>query len=885
MNETEIQKFPFWSLSAQNVLIKLKSSVNGLPEEEVAIRQERFGKNEIEKSRRLSRTRIFLRQFQSPIIYILLIAGTVTLLLKDYKDSAFIFSAAIINAILGYYQENKAETALDKLRAYIDDKTLVRRADKEFKISTKELVPGDIILLKSGSKIPADARILSLNDFYTDEAILTGEALPQKKESKELNKNTELGDRSNCVFAGTVATQGYASAVILNTGQETEIGKIASLVSKTKSEKTPLQKAFHKLSIKASLIVIALSALIFFLTYSTGTPFIDAFMISVAVLVAAVPEGLPIVMTIILATGVQRLAKKNGIVRKLNAAETLGSTSVILTDKTGTLTQAKMKLSEIKILDEEKQGKEAQRAVLEMALLNSDVNIENPNEDAGNWKINGKAMEKALVKEAALKYKVFLPDITSQKTQYAFSPFNSKAKFSAALYSTKLATIVDLFNKKEVTLLSVLGAPEVLIKKSSNSKKEKEEFLKEVESLAYDGSRVIALAYRFEDKKEQKKEDSEYSSSNLEDIRMLALLTFKDPIKPGVSVAMKEVAQAGVRTIIVTGDHTGTAVSLAKEIGISIKDSTEILEGHILDALSDKDLKALTGKLKIVSRVSPEGKMRLAKALQENGEIVAMNGDGVNDAPAIKQADIGIAMGSGTDVAKQASDLILLDDNYETIVEAIKEGHRIVQNIRKALIYLTSTILDEVILIGTAIIIGIPLPFNALQILWRNFFADSFPGLALAFENKIDKIENHPTKIRDGLFTKQMKFLLIVNGTISSALLLALYIALLKSGVETALAQTVTFAAFSSYSLLLVLGLRSLKRSIFTYNPFSNYALNISIIFGVLLIAVSIYLPFFQNLFGTVPISAFWVTIVIVFGIFNVLLIELTKLIYRKSSS
>ncbi|MDP3881206.1 MAG: HAD-IC family P-type ATPase [bacterium] len=881
MEKAELNDLKFWSLSAKDVLAKLKSDANGLTDQEIKARAKQFGKNEIEKGKRLSRTRIFLRQFQSPIIYILLIAAAVTLALQDYKDASFILIAAFINAGLGFYQENKAEDALEKLKSYIDEKALVRRNGREFKISTKDLLPGDIILLKSGSKVSADARLLSLNDLYADEAILTGESLAQKKTIEAVPEDTDLGDRTGCVFAGTVITQGYASAAVTSIGENTELGKIAHLVSKAEDEKTPLQKALYSLSIKASAFVIGLAILIFFIANSSGTPFLESFLISVAVLVAAVPEGLPIVMTIILATGVQRLAKKNGIVRKLNAAETLGSTSVILTDKTGTLTQAKMTLDRILPFHEGESKKDFVQSILEMALLNCDVNIENPTDDASNWKLNGKSLEKALVKESAIKHRVFLPDILKEKTQHDFLPFNSKAKFSASLYSTSLPSLTGYFKNKNLKLLTVLGAPEVLIQASSHSDKEKQEFLKTVERLAYDGARVVALGY-----KDQSHSKNVYKilPESLKGIKLMGVLAFKDPVKPGVSVAMQEVAQAGVRTIIVTGDHTGTAVAVAKEIGMSISSNEELLEGHHLDSLSDKSLQEAVKKIKIVSRVSPEGKMRLAKALQANGEIVAMNGDGVNDAPAIKQADIGIAMGSGTDVAKQASDLVLLDDNYETIVEAIKEGHRIVQNIRKALVYLTSTILDEVILIGASIVGGLALPFNALQILWVNFFADSFPGISLAFENKIDAIERHPTKIQSGLFTKKMKFLLFVNGTISSVLLLALYLILLNINIPTALAQTVTFAAFGSYSLILVLGLRSLRRSIFSYNPFSNQALNMSLLIGFGLVAISIYAPFFQNLFGTVAISPFWVMVVLLFGILNILLIELSKLIYKNEA-
>ncbi|MEZ4156838.1 MAG: HAD-IC family P-type ATPase [Candidatus Paceibacterota bacterium] len=391
--------------------------------------------------------------------------------------------------------------------------------------------------------------------------------------------------------------------------------------------------------------------------------------------------------------------------------------------------------------------------------------------------------------------------------------------------------------------------------------------------MAYNGERVVALVAA-EVGPTSKKTAKDLAA--LKGLKLIGTISFKDPIKETVKDSLEEVTKAGVKTVIVTGDHTGTAVSIAKELGMLIGEDS-VLSGEILETLSDEELSVRTKNLKIVSRVSPEGKMRLVQAFQANGEIVAMNGDGVNDAPAIKQADIGIAMGTGTDVAKQAADLVLLDDNFETIVEAIKEGHRIVQNMRKALIYLMSSILDEVLLIGAAILVGIPMPLSPLQILWKNFFADSFPGLALAFEHKIDKIESQPTKIKQGIFTNKMKILLFMNGTISSALLIILYILLLQFGVEEVLARTVTFAAFSSYTLFLVFSMRSLKKEIYKYNPFSNQAVNLSFLIGMALIAISIYVPFFQKLFNTVPLSGVWIIAVIAFGLLNIASVEATK--------
>jgi Ca2+-transporting ATPase len=407
---------------------------------------------------------------------------------------------------------------------------------------------------------------------------------------------------------------------------------------------------------------------------------------------------------------------------------------------------------------------------------------------------------------------------------------------------------------------------------------EKDKMLEEVGQQAVKGERVIAVGIREIDDVRQ---INIHDKKHFNGITLLGTISFRDPLRPGVSAAIQEVLQAGIRTIIVTGDHAGTAIAVARELGMSIE-LDEVISGTELDKLSDSDLDHRLKRLKIVSRVSPEGKMRIAKAFQRKGEIVAMNGDGINDAPGLRQADIGIAMGSGTDVAKDVADLILLDDNFETIVAAIKEGRRIVENLRRAIVYLSSTIFNEILLIGGSIIAGIPLPLTALQILWVNFFTDSFPGLSLAFEEHLDGFKRQPAKLSRGLFTGEMRFILFINGLVSSTLLFLAYIGLLDRGFDPVVVKTFIFSAFGTYSLFLIFAVRSLKKSIFSYNPFSNMALVMSVLFGIALMAAAVYLPPLQNLFGTVALSAPWVIAVIVFGIVNILLIEVTKLLFRE---
>ncbi|MDP2629113.1 MAG: cation-transporting P-type ATPase, partial [Candidatus Harrisonbacteria bacterium] len=613
----------FHLLSAEQSLEALGSKPEGLLEADVKVRQAQYGKNVVKRARHLSRLRIFARQFQSPLILILLVAGAITILLQDYRDATFILLAAFVNALLGFYQENKAEGALRALKQYVSETVVVLREGSELVVETKELVPGDIIRLEQGNKVPADARLLFENDLNIDEALLTGESLPQDKSTLKDGADTVLADRKSMLYSGTTLVQGRARALVTAIGAETEIGKIASLVTGAEREETPLQKALSKLAIKIGYVVVIIAAGLFALTYFSGTGLLDSFLISVAILVAAVPEGLPIVMTVILAIGVERLAKKKGVVRRLSAAETLGSTSIILTDKTGTLTQAKMDLAQVEGID----GL-SEELVVSMALLNADIVIENPQSDPAEWNLIGKPLEKSLVQQAALRHQIYLPDLERQKKTLDFLPFNSRNKFSAIICESDSKVLKDFSGKMRV--LSALGAPEVLLERSALSEVKRKQILDQVEALTRSGRRVIAVGFKFlnSDKHPSLKE-----SSFISGLEHFGLLSFEDPLRPGVKAAFERVSAAGVRTIIVTGDHSGTAISVAQELGMQMG-ADSLLEGGVLDGMTEAQLDERLESLVVVSRVSPEGKMKLASAFQKKGFVVAMSGDGVNDAPA-----------------------------------------------------------------------------------------------------------------------------------------------------------------------------------------------------------------------------------------------------------
>ena len=830
----------YWAMSSNEAIANLETSEQGLSIEEAGERL-KLGQNIIERSWRTGKLKILASQFKSSLILILIFAALVTAFLGDYKDTAFIAIAVIINTILGFYQEDKAETAIAKLSTYIKERTRVIRDERDVEIGAEEVVPGDILKLFPGVRVAADARIVRINELSVDEAILTGESLAVEKQAAPVPLESELAERSCMVFGGTLVVDGKGTAVVVATGLDTELGKIASLVEGEEREETPLQKETSKFALRMGLLLMAMAGMIFVLGMNRGLGLLDMFLTSIAVAVAAVPEGLPIALTVILAVGVERLARRKGVVKKLLAAEVLGGTTLILTDKTGTLTEARMELAEI-ISEKPKE------LVLELALLNTDVIVGNPAGKPEDWHISGRPLDVAIVK-AAIEHRVLLHDVFKRNTVLENKSFNSRDKYAGvhAKIGTRSRWIY-------------LGAPDVLLENTDVSKERKQDLTNQIDKLAYGGNRVLGLAV---------------------DDKFVALLAFRDPVRKGVSRAIEEISDAGIKTKIVTGDHKGTAVAVAKELGFRVNDQT-VMAGREIEECSDEALKERIQNVVIFARVDPKDKLRLVRLYQELDEVVAVTGDGVNDAPALKGADVGIAVGSGTDVAKGAADLIILDDNFETIVEAIREGRRILSNIKKVIVYLLSSVLSELILIGGSLIAGVALPLNALQILWVNFFSDSFPAVGLAFEGGGNYLGQKPRRKQGELMDMQMKVFVWIIGTLTSALLLFLYLFLLNKGFDSATVRTFIFASFSVYTLFLIFSIKSLGSSIFTYNLFSNIYLVWGVFIGFFLTGLAVYWPPLMAILGTVPLSPMWLWGVLGVGITNILVAELGKVFFFK---
>jgi Ca2+-transporting ATPase len=856
-----------WEEAVKNLNSNYKRGLNA---KEVKSRQDKFGKNLLPEGKRLSKIIIFLEQFKSPLMYILVIAGIVVLFFREYADAVVIFSAIFLNSVVGFIQENKANDSLAKLKKVVKIEAKVIREGNEKLIDSSEIVVGDIILLDPGCKVPADGRIIENNDLKVNEMILTGEWLPADKKIDILSKDISLADRDNMVYMGTIVEDGKAKFLVTAIGFDTEIGKIASLVKETKQKKTPLQRKLSSFAKVIGVIIIFISIAIVIEGLFTGANALEIFITAVAVAVAAIPEGLPIATTVILALGMQKILKQKGLVRKLSSAETLGSTSIIATDKTGTLTEGKMQVAEILV-----ENKINNDLALEIAVLCNDAFIENPEDVMKRWIVRGRPTDKALLL-AGMHAGIDKRKLEQKIKVLAEMPFNTVNKYLARAFSIK---------GKKHDIIYFSGAPEKLLEMAKYYRDNKEErimdekslkkFENNLEDLASKGLRVIAVAYK--------------NIDNLEnlftDIVFVGMIALKDPIRKDVKGAIKKVKQAGIKIIMVTGDHRLTAKAVALELGFKIKEDN-IMEGKDLNKLSDKQFENKLEDIQIYARVEPKHKLRIIQAWQNKGEIIAMTGDGINDAPALRKADIGVALGSGTEVAKEVSDLVLLSDKFNIIVAAIEEGRAIIDNIRKVITYLLSSSFTETILVALAILFGFPLPITAVQILWANIIEDGLPDIALAFEPKEEGLMNlRPQSKNSPLLTGEMKAIIFVIGILSDIFLLGLFFWLIKySSYDLAHIRTMIFAALSLDSLFFVFSCKSLRHNIWHTNHFfSNKFLIYAWVFGIAGLLAAVYVPIFQSLLKTVPLTIVQWIFILILSLVELILIEFTKWIFIKN--
>ncbi len=847
------------NISAKETAKILGSDIDvGLTREEVLRRRAESGRNMLPQAKTSPRLGLFLEQFKSPLIYILLVAGVVVLFLGDYGDAIGIFIALILNTLIGYIQENKASKALRGLREIVEHQAEVIREGAKKIIDSVDMVLGDIFILKPGDRVPADARIIKSKNLKINEMALTGEWLGAKKIDGILDKATPMADRENMVYMGTIVEEGTAKAITIATNGQTEMGQIAVAVREAKEGKTPYQKKLSHFSKIVGLIIVLLSAVIFIEGLLVGRGFIEMFTVSVAVAVAAIPEGLPVAMTVILALGMQRILKKKGLVRKLVATETLGSTSVICTDKTGTLTQGKIKVTKVIC------KKRDQELVSKISILCNEAFVEPTFDSKEKEIIRGRPTDKALL-SFGIEKGISKQDLIKELPQIDNLLFDNRNKFLATLHKSKKGNI-----------LFVSGAPEVILAKSKLSPVLRKKWETDLKHLAGKGFRTIAFGL-----KETKSRN--IKSKDLEELRFVALLGLSDPLREDAKQSLKVCRQAGMRVVMITGDHRLTAKFIAKKLGFKTK-KENIMEGIELDALSDEQLAKKLKKIQIFARTEPRHKIRIVQSWQEAGEVVAMTGDGINDAPALKQADIGVAFGSGTEVAKEISDLILLDNSFSVIVSAVEQGRVVLDNIRKVITYLLSDSFTEVILIGGSMIIAkafnqpVLLPLTALQILWVNFIEDGLPNIALAFEpQEKDIMKQQPGRHKLPLLTREMKVIIFAVGIITDLILLAIFFWFWRTGLNPAYIKTMIFGALSIDSIFYVFSCKSLRKGLFHENIFSNKLLIASWFFSVFALVIAIYVPVFSKLLKTVPLRLFDWLILFGIGMSELIFIELAK--------
>jgi Ca2+-transporting ATPase len=883
----------FHSLTWQEVLKEKKSSQNGLSSEEAKNRIDELGFNQLQKEKPLGAIKILLSQLKSPLVYILIIAGAISFFLGEKTDTYVIFGAVFINTIIGFIQENKANKALSKLRKMVEHKAVVFRDGHETEVLSKEIVPGDIVILEPGNRVPADVRLLEAKDLKINEASLTGESAPANKKIEKIQVGASLADRNNMAYASTIVVSGSGKGVVTATAQNTEIGKISSLVQATKEEKTPLQIRLNSLSKTLGIIVAVISGLIILLGVIQGRDFFEMFIVSIAVAVSAIPEGMVVAVTVILVLGMQQILKRKALVRKLIAAETLGSTTVICTDKTGTLTEGNMQVSHIIIGDDklnfennkhnEKNLAKDMYHALRIAVLCNNAVVENPDNNLENLKLLGLPTEKALLL-AGIQAGLKKNSLENKYKRIQELPFSSDTKFMTTLHSSSKG--YRLFEK---------GAPERVLEKSkyfhyggkvkeiTNSDRKK--LVEKYESYTSKGLRLIAVAYKKINNSEIEDENKVDLRAHDKDLVFLGFLALKDPLRPDVAETIKVCRTAGIRPIVITGDHALTARAIAKEIGFKItKDS--IVTGETLDNTSDKDLEKIVKKANVFARVSPHHKLRIVKALQSQDEVVAMTGDGINDSPALKAADIGVCLGSGTDIAKETADIVLLDNNFKVIVLAVKQGRVIFNNIRKLITYLLSDSFSEVVLIVGSIVFGLPLIILPAQILWINIVNDGFPSFSLAFEKGESGImKKKPISQKEPLINKEMKTIIFVAGILRDLLYFAIFLYFLKLELDINYIRTIIFALVSVDSLFYVFSLRSLMKPVWKINPFTNTYLNFATLASLLLLTVAIYFAPLQKALQTVPLSLNdWL---LVFGvtIVNIILVEISKFYFIKKEA
>lgn len=858
------------SSSVEEIAKNLKTNINiGLSDDEAQKRFDRYGPNNLKEKKKESIFVKFIKQFNDFMIITLIIAAIISAVVSklngeaDYIDSIIIVAIVIFNAIMGLVQEQKAEKSLEALKKMSAPNAKVRRDGRVQEIDATLVVPGDIVILEAGNYVPADCRLINSYNLKIEESALTGETIPSLKDSsKILKENTAMGDLCNMVFATTIVVNGHGEAIVVETGMNTRVGKIAGMIIEDESPETPIQKKLAEVGKILAIACIIICVLIFVIGIFKKIPIIEMFMTSVGLAVAAIPEGLPAIVTIMLSIGVTKMAKKNSIIRKLPAVETLGSSSVICSDKTGTLTQNKMTVTEIRNCFGRANSNE-RKFILELGTMCTDTTEERIN---GKLGFVGEATEVA-ISNAAMEEGVSKSFLYDEMKRINDIPFDSKRKMMTTIH--KYGNEYRIITK---------GAPDVLLKRCSNCYSggqivpifsKKDDINEQNNQMAGKALRVIAVAYKDVEKLPEMQDVEK-------DLIFCGLIGMIDPPREGVKEAVRTCRRAGIKTVMITGDHLQTAKAIAKELGI-LKRGDLAIDGETLERMSQHELEQNIMDYSVFARVSPEHKVRIVKAFQSTGAVVAMTGDGVNDAPALKNADIGIAMGKGgTDVAKNAADMILLDDNFVTIVEAVKQGRNIYDNIKKAIHFLISTNIGEIVTIFFGLVLGIKSPLLAIQLLWINLVTDSLPAIALGLEKEEENIMSRlPRNPKKNLFADGLWWKIIIEGAMLGIFtLLAFSIGNRLYSVEVG--RTMAFLTLGILELVHSFNIKS-EESIFKIGVLENKYLVGALVLGVILQVIVVVVSPLAQVFSLVPLTGMQWLYTILIAVAPIPIVEIQK--------
>ncbi|WP_317698551.1 calcium-translocating P-type ATPase, PMCA-type [Xylocopilactobacillus apis] len=878
------KKEKFYSLPVEDIIQKYRTSYDGLSSTQVRRLQMEYGENKLSAGHHKTYLEMFIEQFKDFMIIVLLAAALIAgLIAHEWTDAVIILAVVILNAIFGVFQESKAENAIEALKNMATPKARVKRDGDIQEIDSTDLVPGDIVVLEAGDIVPADLRLYETSTLKIEESSLTGESIPVQKLGTTITEpNVALGDQKDMAFSGTNVTFGRGTGIVVSTGMNTEIGQIASMISENDDTTTPLQRNLSQLGKVLTYIILAISALIFLIgMVKNDANWIDMLIVAISIAVAAIPEGLPAIVTIILALGTQKLSKRNAIIRKLPAVETLGSTDIIGSDKTGTLTLNQMTVEKVytdrQLLDSDV-GLDQQDMTLRI------MNFANDSQIQADGTLLGDPTETALIKFGQ-KNDFFIQDELKITPRVNDLPFDS---------DRKMMTSINQFGDNAY-LVMTKGAPDEILKRCNQylqgnelhdlTEEDQKDILDVNNDLAKQALRVLGFAYKVIDEM-----PSPINSDTIEnDLVFAGMVGMIDPERPEAKAAVAEAKQAGIRTIMITGDHQVTAQAIATRLGIISENANEaVISGSQLSQMSDEELDQNVEQYSVYARVNPADKVRIVKAWQSKNKVVAMTGDGVNDAPALKAADIGIGMGiNGTEVSKNASDMVLADDNFATIVHAIKEGRKVFANIQKSIQYLMSANLGEVLTLFVLTIMGWDI-LAPVQLLWINLVTDTFPAIALGVEPTEKGIMKEKPRGRNSTFFSGGVFpAIIYQGIIEGLITLGVYYWALNFPVHTDYAmihhdaQTMAYVTLGLIQLFHAFNVKSFSKSIFQQNIFANKTFNWAIVVSLILLGVTILVPGFNQMFHVTQLNLSQWGVVVLGGILMVVIVEFVKLFQR----